>query len=512
MVVPRIKFPQLAQPTRTFFTLAKSPVRQLSFKMSSPEPAAKRLSKIADALSKKFSTSGSASSDGPVLSHVVQPTQPSVLHRKQFTGRTFILNRPKAYNALDLSMIRNIVPQLQAWDQSDLCKVITIKSSHPKAFCAGGDVKIAAQKGKDRDPSAVSFFTEEYKLNHMIGTLNTPFVALIDGITMGGGVGLSVHAPFRVATEKTKLAMPETSIGLFPDVGASFFLSRLDGELGAYLGLTGHLLEGREVMYAGFATHYVPSERLPALEDRLNELDSSEHDVVNQAIEEFCAEPDYKPSSLDAYRPAIDRCFAHSSVKDIIAALREETEEKEWAQNTIKVLEASSPTSLIVTLEHLRRGRQLNFAQCLQMEHNLVQHFLNNHDFPEGVESKLVLKGSRPPQWQPASLAEADEKLIIRKYFESAEGPSLTFEGSASKGDFMKYPYSHFTLPTEEDVKDYLTHSSISLRPTVDELLNHFMVTRDHKVGIKTQLISIIQRCCEVDYSNKNEVFWNKKN
>lgn len=173
-------------------------------------------------------------------------------------------------------------------------------------------------------------------------------MALIDGITMGGGVGLSVHAPFRVATEKTKLAMPETSIGLFPDVGASFFLSRLDGELGTYLGLTGHLLEGREAMYAGFATHYVPSERLPALEDRLNELDSSEHDVVNQAIEEFCAEPDYKPSSLDPYRPVIDRCFAHNSVKDIIAALHEETEEKEWAQDTIKVLESSSPTSLIV--------------------------------------------------------------------------------------------------------------------------------------------------------------------
>lgn len=127
------------------------------------------------------------------------------------------------------------------------------------------------------------------------------------------------------------------------------------------------------------------------------------------------------------------------------------------------------------------------------------------------MEAKLVLKGARPPQWQPASLAEADETQIIRKYFESASSSSLTFEGSATKGDFMKYPHARFTLPTEEDVKEYLTRSTISLRPTVDELLNHFMLTRDHKVGIKTQLISIIQRCCEVDYSNKNEVLWNKK-
>ncbi|KAI0241564.1 3-hydroxyisobutyryl-CoA hydrolase [Massospora cicadina] len=457
--------------------------------MSSPKPVAERLAKISSTLTKNFSSGESA---GPTLSHIVDQTQPTVLHRKHLAGRTFILNRPKAYNALDLSMIRNMAPQLKSWDQSDMC----------------GDVKIAAQKGKEKDPSGLAFFTEEYKLNYMIGTLRTPFVALLDGITMGGGVGLSVHAPFRVATEKTQFAMPETSIGLFPDVGGSFFLPRLDGELGTYLGLTGHVLTGRDVVYAGIATHYVPSERLSPLEDRLNELDSASHEVVNQAIEEFCGEPDYDACSLDEHRPVIDRCFAHASVKEIIKALHEEVEQKDWAQRTIEVLEAASPTSLIVTRELLRRGQNLTFAQCFQLEHNLVQHFLNGHDFPEGVEAKLVRKGT--PKWNPETLQDADEDKIIHQYFEPAGGPTLSFGKSATKGAFTTYPNARFTLPTEKDVKSYLTSSDISLRPTVEDLLNHFLLTRDYKVGIKARLISILNRCCEIDYANRNEVAWIK--
>ncbi|CAG8762771.1 1871_t:CDS:2, partial [Racocetra persica] len=161
----------------------------------------------------------------------MDPPQADVLHKRIFGSRIFILNRPTAYNALDLSMIRKITPQLQAWNESDLCKVIILKATGNKAFCAGGDVKRVIENVEHGEGQhAIKFFEEEYQLNHLIATLDKPFVSFLDGITMGGGVGLSVHAPFRVATENTVFAMPETKIGFFPDVGGSFFLPRMDGE------------------------------------------------------------------------------------------------------------------------------------------------------------------------------------------------------------------------------------------------------------------------------------------
>lgn len=470
--------------------------------MSSLKSPAERLTQISKTL--KANISSTSNKDEPTLSQVVQPVQPEVLHRKQFTGRTFILNRPKALNSLNLSMIRNIAPQLQAWEQSDICKVIILKSNHPKAFCAGGDVKIVAEAGANKDPEAPTFFYEEYSLNYQIATLKTPLVALIDGITMGGGVGISVHAPFRVATEKTLFAMPETAIGLFPDVGGSFFLPRLDGELGTYLGLTGFRLKGQDVMRAGIATHYVPSERLSALEDRLSELDLLDHDVVNQALEEFSSEPNTEPFILDSFRNIIDRCFKHNSVKEIISALEKEETEKEWVESTIKLLRSASPTSLIITREQLRRGKSLSMAQCLNLEYHLAKQFLASHDFPEGVSAKLVRKET--PHWSPATLEEINEKELILEYFDKIDMKALPL---STGSDFNQYPYSHYGLPSELEVKEYLTQASISLRPTVDDLANHFLITRDQKLGTKAKLLSIIQNCCEVDYDS-NEIFWKK--
>ncbi|KAJ1552559.1 hypothetical protein HK405_010859, partial [Cladochytrium tenue] len=181
-----------------------------------------------------------------------QPPQPPVLARRVQNLRVFILNRPSALNALSTEMVQLMTPQLKAWDESDLCKVILLMAaSGSRAFCAGGDVKDIVLKAKTRREeelaAALKFFEQEYQLNHLIGTLKKPFISLMDGITMGGGVGLSVHAPFRIVTENTVFAMPESVIGLFPDVGGSFFLPRLDGELGTYLGLTGHRLKSTEV-------------------------------------------------------------------------------------------------------------------------------------------------------------------------------------------------------------------------------------------------------------------------
>jgi 3-hydroxyisobutyryl-CoA hydrolase len=211
--------------------------------------------------------------------------------RKLDSLRNIILDRPAAYNALNLEMINLYAPQLRAWNDSDLCKIILQTSAHPKSFCAGGDVK-GIVKLLPADCShvplpALQFFEQEYKLNHLIATLKKPFVSLLNGIVMGGGVGLSVHGHFRVVTENTRFAMPETSIGLFPDVGGSFFLPRLDGQLGTFLGLTGYNLVGKDSFIAGIGTHFIHSDKLPLLTARLVELDTNDYSVINAVIDEF---------------------------------------------------------------------------------------------------------------------------------------------------------------------------------------------------------------------------------
>ncbi|KAK9717293.1 3-hydroxyisobutyryl-CoA hydrolase [Basidiobolus ranarum] len=308
----------------------------------------------------------------------ISPKQNEVIHQKLYGGRTFVLNRPKVLNSLNLPMIRQIYPQLQAWEQSDLCKVILMKSNSPKAYCAGGDVVEVVKGAANNDPNSLRFFEEEYRLNYTLSTLKTPFVALINGITMGGGVGLSVHAPFRIATENTLFAMPETKIGFFPDVGGSFFLPRLDGETGTYLALTGDRLKGEDTLYAGIATHYVPAARLEALEERLCELDTSDSEVINLAIEDFVSEPTGQEYSLAKHRNTIDTCFRHDTIEEIFESL--EKDDSEFSKKTLATLKEMSPTSLKVTLRALRSARKMNIANCFKMEYHLVQSFLVNYD------------------------------------------------------------------------------------------------------------------------------------
>ncbi|KAJ1923908.1 3-hydroxyisobutyryl-CoA hydrolase [Tieghemiomyces parasiticus] len=398
-----------------------------------------------------MSTSGRASSNSPSppstraakLPTFNDPySQTEVLQHKHETGRLLLLNRPKALNALTLTMVQAITKQLLAWEQSEYCNVVILKSTaSPRAFCAGGDVKRVMEQVAANDPSYAQFFEEEYRLNYLIGTTRKPVVALMDGITMGGGVGLAVHAPFRVATENTMFAMPETAIGLFPDVGGTYFLPRLEAGLGKYLGLTGERLQGASVFWAGIATHYVPSERLPALEQRLCELPSDDPDVVNAAIEEFSEEaakltdPETNNTySLRPYLPVIRRCFSHRSIEAIVAALEKEAKDPqivvskkshpsitpkaqaEWAARTLATLQRMSPTSVLVTNELLNRGRSQSFGQCLQDEFLTVQALTRSHDFTEGVTAKLVHRGKVEPKWNPATLRELVQSEVFETY------------------------------------------------------------------------------------------------
>lgn len=287
------------------------------------------------------------------------------------------LNRPKALNALDTSMVNKLYPTLAKWQTQK--SLVIIKGAGGKAFCAGGDVKSLALAGLKGDRSiGEKFFKEEYKTNGLIGNYKIPYVAFISGIVMGGGVGLSVHGKYRVATETTTFAMPETQIGLFPDVGGSYFLPRLPGKLGLYLALTGYRLKGVDVLKAGIATHFCDSKKLDEVESDL--IKCADEAAIKKVLEKH---NDIKGEfSLSPHLQQINRCFSGDSVEEIIARL--EKDGSEWAKKTIETLNKMSPTSLKVTVKLLGLGANLNLDQCLQMEYRLAVNCLANTDFYEG--------------------------------------------------------------------------------------------------------------------------------
>ncbi|XP_042875061.1 3-hydroxyisobutyryl-CoA hydrolase, mitochondrial-like isoform X2 [Penaeus japonicus] len=325
------------------------------------------------------------------------------------------LNRPKALNALNLNMVRLIYPKLKEWENTK--SMVIIKGAGEKAFCAGGDVRSIVEGKAKGDESGTDFFREEYMLNCLIGTLHIPYIALIDGITMGGGVGLSVHGDYRVATERTLFAMPETAIGLFPDVGGSHFLPRLGGRLGMYLALTGHRLKGKDVLKAGVATHVCDAARIGELEEALLKLNSPYPEDISQVIEEFHKESTFSkdvPFSLQPMLPKIKACYSAGSVEEIIANL--EKDGSEWAQKQIQTLRKMSPTSLKVTFEQIERGAHLTLQECLTMEMRMVWRFYHDNDFSEGVRALLIDKDQNP-KWKPATLEDVPTTDTINRYF-----------------------------------------------------------------------------------------------
>jgi enoyl-CoA hydratase len=335
------------------------------------------------------------------------------------------LSRPKALNALTLGMIRAMAPRLASWAEDPAVKAVVIEGEGDRAFCAGGDVRAVYDSVKTT-PSDLNrtFFFEEYRLNRAIHRYPKPYIALIDGITMGGGLGLSRHGPFRVATERTMAAMPETGIGLFPDIGGTWFLNQCPGEQGMYLALTGARVKGADVLYAGFATHYVESRDLPALRQALIAADWSADAgaAAGATIARFAADPG--PSSLAGMRSWIDRGFDGRSVEAIRERLA--ADGSEWAESTQATLAAKSPTSLKLTFQQLRRGRGMAIEEALVMEFRMVQRCMKGDDFFEGIRALLIDKDQKPA-WQPARLDQVKEAEIER-YFAPLDAGELTFD------------------------------------------------------------------------------------
>ncbi|MCL4141242.1 UNVERIFIED_CONTAM: hypothetical protein GTU68_043235 [Idotea baltica] len=323
-----------------------------------------------------------------------------VVSRVGHLGRLH-LNRPNALNSLTLEMVRLLQAGLSEFeDDGDIASVL-ISGEGARALCAGGDIIALFNAADGNEAEAITFWTEEYDLNARIASYPKPYIAFMDGITMGGGVGVSVHGSHRVVTERTKFAMPEAGIGLFPDVGGTWVLGRQSpGEMGTYIGLTGDVLEAGDAISAGLADSYMSSESLPKLVSAL--AASADRAAVTRSIYAFSEVS--PPSVIDQNRAEIDATFAQDTVEEIIAALT--SLNTDFAKATLTTLAQKSPTSLKMTLALLRAGRgSCNLRQCLDRELGAVIQMFRQPDFREGIRAAVIDK-DRNPQWAPKELAE----------------------------------------------------------------------------------------------------------
>lgn len=336
-----------------------------------------------------------------------------ILFERRGAAGIVTLNRPKALNAVTHNMVHALSAQLAAWADDDAVTRVIIMANGERAFSAGGDIRALYDLGKaGRHAEALQFWADEYPLNAAIKNYRKPYIALIDGIAMGGGIGISVHGSHRVAFDRFSFAMPEVSIGFFPDVGATWFLPRMPGELGAYCALTGERFNAADGVAAGIATHRVPSARYGALVDGLTGTVSV--DAVLSAFSEPAGE-----GPITARRAAIGRLFAGNSVEGILAALDTEAAsgsiDAEWAGKTAALMRTKSPLSLRLALAQVRFGVTADFATCMRTEFRIVSRIIHGHDFYEGVRAVIVDKDNRPV-WQPATLAAVSDAEVARHF------------------------------------------------------------------------------------------------
>ncbi len=323
------------------------------------------------------------------------------------------LNRPAALHALNTPMCAAMIEALLAWrEDASVHAVLLDHAPGTRGFCAGGDIRMIAESGAKDSKDARAFFFTEYRLNHLLFTYPKPIVALIDGVTMGGGVGISMPARFRIATENTTYAMPETGIGLFPDVGGGWYLPRKPGEIGMWLALTGARLKAADCLIAGVATHFMPTEILEAARAQIAGA-AQTHDPARalesglEALSEGAGRP--KELTPDAIEN-ITRCFAHDTIEDIFAAL--EQFDSDWARAQLATLRTKSPQALKVTFRQMREGaRMQSFEDEMRSEYRLASRVASRHDFQEGVRALIVDKDNKPV-WNPAALEGVSDALL----------------------------------------------------------------------------------------------------
>ncbi|KAK3430205.1 hypothetical protein EUGRSUZ_E01732 [Eucalyptus grandis] len=346
-----------------------------------------------------------------------------LVEEKSFV-RALILNRPKQLNALSYDMIARLLELFLVYEKDSNVKLVILKGKG-RAFCAGGDVATVVRDINNGNwKSGEIFFRKEFTLNYLMATYSRPQVSILNGIVMGGGAGCSIHGSFRVATENSVFAMPETALGLFPDIGASYFLSRLPGHFGEYLDLTGARLDGAEMLACGLATHFVPSAKLPSLEAALYAVDSRDQAIISAIIREYSELPILKEQSAYHRLDVINRCFSRRTVEDILSALEREATNKvdDWILASIQSLKKASPTSLKISLRSIREGRLQGVGQCLVREYRMVCHVMRGQvskDFVEGCRA-LLLDKDKNPKWEPPRLELVTDKMV-ESYFSKVD-------------------------------------------------------------------------------------------
>jgi len=314
------------------------------------------------------------------------------------------LNRPKAIHALTREMCDAMSEVLLAWREDPSIQVVVIDHAEGRGFCAGGDVVMLARSGATDASDAKHFFFSEYRLNHLLFTFPKPTVAIMDGITMGGGVGISLPCEYRIATEATRLAMPETGIGLFPDVGGGWYLSRLPGRVGQFMALTGARLDASECLYLGLATNYVEQSSLEELHDRILKAPSR----LKGTLGSVSATP--PEAKIEANLAAITRLFASDKLEDVLAAL--EADESDWSKTELATLQSKSPLSCKVSMRLLAEGAaRSSFAEEMRAEYALAGRIVRTHDFREGVRALLIDKDNSP-QWDPPTPEQVDGEML----------------------------------------------------------------------------------------------------
>lgn len=326
---------------------------------------------------------------------------------------TITLNRPKAINALSFDMLLAIKQKLVAWEQNDDIRVVVMKGAGTKFFCAGGDIKALyeARASDSELQQAFQFFEEEYETDRLVYHFSKPIIACLDGIVMGGGVGLTYGAEYRIVTERTKWAMPEMNIGFFPDVGAAYFFNEAPGYVGRYLALTASVIGAADALYIKAADAYLPSSRL---NDFLTVVEKTDwhRETVPSALERLIDEHAELPSAigqLSFLKEKIDRHFSHSTVEDILASLG--TDSSDFAGKTREILLSKSPVSLKVALKQILIGKHKSFAECLDTDLTLAKNFLQHKDFFEGIRSVLIDK-DKNPHYQYQNLSDVSEERV----------------------------------------------------------------------------------------------------
>ena len=325
------------------------------------------------------------------------------------------LNRPSALHALNFNMCKLMIDALLAWRSDDAVKAIWIDHQpETRGFCAGGDIRMLSESGQSDGVEACAFFRLEYQLNHLLKTYPKPVIAVMDGVTMGGGVGISVHGAFRIATENTVFAMPETGIALMPDVGGGWFLPRLDGELGAWLAMTGNRLKAADSFAAGIATHYVTNDKIDAAHAFITEGLSADKNTAD-LLDEIHQDPGAPVQLNKETRTTIDACFASNRAEEIVAKLEDEKSkhgDESWAAKQLTTLAKKSPQSVKVALKQIRLGGTMSdFADNMAMEYAAVSRIVMDAEFHEGVRA-VILDKDNDPKWRYASIADVPDADI----------------------------------------------------------------------------------------------------